>query len=519
MEIHELTACEMKERLDRGELSSVEIVEALFRRADAVEPRVHALVHRFHEQALADARAADGARARGETFGPLHGLPITVKENVDVEGVASTIGIRARLGKPASADAVTVRVARERGAIVIGKSNVPQTLLSPMETTNHIWGTTNNPWNLGRGPGGSSGGEGAAIASGSSVLGIGTDIGGSIRIPAAFCGVVGLKPTLSRWSNAGSNTVLAGQETIRSQIGPMARSVADVSLLLRAIDSPLHSPHDPVVPPLPIGDPREIDARKLRIGWYEDDGFFTPAASQKRAVREAVRALEAAGAELVPYAPPRPDEVTYLYFAALSSDGGVTLEEVLGGEEVIAPLRTLRRVTKLPPPVRATVARAMRVMGEHRVARLLDSVGKKGVERLWRLTAQRTRDQLDELAEWRKHRIDALVCPVHVTPAAPHGTSHDFTIAFCHVARYNLLNLPAGVVPVTRVRGDETVRPNVVDRLDKRAAEIEAASEGLPVGVQVVARPWREDVALAVMGAIEQRVRESGDFPRTPVDP
>ena len=141
---------------------------------------------------------------------------------MDTEGVPSSLGMKSRLGHAAREDAVTVRLARDAGAIVIGKTNIPQTLLSPMETTNFIWGTTNNPWKLSHGPGGSSGGEGAVIASGQSALGIGTDIGGSVRFPAGFCGVVGMKPTLHRWSNIGSRTAIVGQEVIRSQIGPLA---------------------------------------------------------------------------------------------------------------------------------------------------------------------------------------------------------------------------------------------------------------------------------------------------------
>ncbi|MBW2464553.1 MAG: amidase, partial [Deltaproteobacteria bacterium] len=168
MDVHTLTAGELKAHFDRGELSSVEIVEALYARGDDVDSRVNAFVHRFRDRALEEARAADAAKDRGEDLGPLHGLPISVKESVDTRGVPSSLGMKARLGAAATADAVAVRVAREAGAIVLGKTNVPQTLLSPMETTNYIWGSTNNPWALTHGPGGSSGGEGAAVASGQS---------------------------------------------------------------------------------------------------------------------------------------------------------------------------------------------------------------------------------------------------------------------------------------------------------------------------------------------------------------
>jgi fatty acid amide hydrolase len=519
MDVYSLTARELLAHLDRGELSSLEIVDALFERSAEVDPKINAFVHRFHDQARARAREADEARSRGESLGPLHGLPVSVKENVDTKGVPSTLGMKARLGAAAEGDAVAVRLAREAGAIIIGKTNVPQTLLSPKETTNFIWGTTNNPWRLTHGPGGSSGGEGAAIASGQSCLGIGTDIGGSIRFPAGFCGVAGLKPTLDRWSNIGSRTAIVGQEVIRSQIGPLARTTADVALLLRALDSPKHAPHDPSVAPLPIGDPTEIDLSGLRIGFFDDDGFFTPAASVRRAVHEARRHLEEAGAEVVPYRPPNAEEVIYLFFAAVSADGGKTLDVALEGEEVIEPLKLVRGGAKMPHRVRAMAARAARIFGEERVAKMLDVVGEKSVADLWAITGRRRQYQLDEHAAWRRAGIDAVICPLHPTPAIPQGMSKDFTLAFGYAARYNLLNLPAGVVPVTRARGDETQRPEQNDRLDKRAAAVQAESEGLPVPVQVVGPTYREDIVLAVMQAIEEAARTKDAFPWTPVDP
>jgi len=519
MEVHTLTARELLAHLDRGELTSLEIVDALYERSAAVDPKVNAFVHRFHDQARARAREADSARDRGESLGPLHGLPVSVKENIDTKGVPSTLGMKARLGSAAKEDAVTVRLAREAGAIILGKTNVPQTLLSPKETTNFIWGTTNNPWSLSHGPGGSSGGEGAAVASGQSCLGIGTDIGGSIRFPAGFCGVAGIKPTLDRWSNIGSRTAIIGQEVIRSQIGPIARTTADVAFFLRALDSTKHAPHDPSVPPLPIGDPAEVDVSKLRIGFFEDDGFFSPAASVRRAVAEARRTLEDAGAELVPYRPPNAEAAVYLFFAAVSSDGGKTLDVALDGEEIIAPLKLVRAGAKMNPRVRAMAAKAARLLGEERAAKLLDAVGEKSVAELWSITGRRRQYQLDEHAAWQKAGIDALLCPLHPTPAVPQGMSKDFTLAFGYAARYNLLNLPAGVVPVTRARADETDRPERGDRLDKRAAAVQEQSEGLPVPVQVVGPTYREDTVLAVMQVIEEGARKSDEFPWTPVDP
>ena len=518
-ELHTLSATALKKMLDDGDVSSVDIVRALHARADEVEPRIGAFAHQLRRESMAAAEAADAQRAAGAGKGALHGLPLTVKENVDTEGLASTLGMRAREGKPASEDAVTVRVAKGEGAIVLGKTNVPQSLLAPMETTNAIFGTTHNPWRHGHGPGGSSGGEGAAIASGCSVFGIGTDIGGSIRTPAAFCGITGLKPTRNRWSNVGSNGALMGQELVQAQIGPMARTTADLALLMRALDSSTQAPMDPAVPPLPLGDVDAIDARKLRVGFYEDDGWLTPAASVRRAVRESVRMLEDAGARVVRLEPANVEEILFLYFRGITADGSETLFEVLDGESFIPPLRTLARMARMPRQARLGLAKALRLMGETRVPQLLEALGEKRVRDLWSMNARRTALRREELAAWDRKGIDVLICPSYATPAAPQGMSHDFTIGFVDLARYNLLDMPAGVVPITRVRPDEIHRSGIRDRLDKRAAQIEAESAGLPVGVQVVGRPWREDQVLAAMQLLETRAREGETFPHTPIDP
>jgi fatty acid amide hydrolase len=511
-----LTATEALNLLERRELSSVELVRALLDRADRVDSELGAFVQRFDREALDRAERADSARARGEAHGALLGLPVSIKESIAVAGTDSTLGLRARVGHPEREDALVVAMLREAGAIPIGKTNVPQTLLS-FECTNFVFGTTKNPWDVARVPGGSSGGEGAALASGSSLLGIGTDIGGSIRIPAAFCGVAGLKPTEHRWSNLGSHTAIAGQEAIRSQIGPMARCTRDLMLLMRALPSSKQAEHDPFVPPVPFGDPDAVDVAKLRIGVYDDDGFVTPAASVRRAVREAAEALRAAGATLVDFQPRRPRESVLSFFAIVSSDGAATLASRLGSEPVIRPLRLMRRIAGLPPPARKGLVRALGVMGERRSSELMSMLGRKPVERLWQLTAERAELRREEARAWHREQIDALLCPATVTPAVQHGASRDFSLGASYTIRYNVLNLPAGVVPVTRVRQEETARRSVVDRLDKRAASVELGSQGLPVGVQVVARPYQEHVALAVMEAIEQGRKSAADFPHTPV--
>ncbi len=511
----ELSACELLRRLSAGELSSVEATEACIARAEAVDDRINALPIRRFDSALREAAACDEARARGEA-GPLCGLPITIKENLDLAGLDSTMGLHARRGQPAARDAVLVDQLRRAGVVVLGKTNVPQLLLA-QETECALWGVTKNPWNTERVPGGSSGGEAAAIAAGISPCGIGTDIGGSIRIPCHFTGVAGLKPTLDRWSNRGSNGAAPGQEIVRSQIGPLARRVSDLRLLFDALDITEQAHADPNVAPFPIGCAPDLGG--LRIGWYTSDGYLDPTGAIQRATRRAREVLQAAGATLVPFAPPDAGEVLFLWLAAISSDGSVTIDRKLAGEAVSPQLRPSRRLLSVPAPARRALAVLLERTGDKRAARLLRELGEKPVSALWDLAERRTAMRRAELDAWNRAELDAVICPPHTTPAMGHRESGDFVLALSYPFRYSLLNFPAGVLPVTRVGPRDLGTDTGADRVERKRAAIDVASVGLPVGVQVVARPYREATALAVMEAIEAAVRDDDGYPRTPVDP
>ncbi|MBX3129398.1 MAG: amidase [Polyangiaceae bacterium] len=517
MTIPRLSATELRAALDRRELSAREIVDALIERRHAVDGKLGAWVETLDAEARAAAERADERLAAGER-GPLLGLPLSIKENLEVRGTRVTLGFLSRRDERVERDAVVVSVARDAGAVILGKTNVPQSLLSA-ETTNYVYGTTNNPWALERAPGGSSGGESAAIASGSSALGIGTDIGGSLRIPASFTGVAALKATEHRWSNIGSRAVIAGQETIRSQVGPIARTARDVALLFRGLPPASHANYDPFVPPLPVPDPATVELDKLRVGFYEGNGVLTPAESVRRAVREAAEHLSRAGAELVEVEPRNVRRVTWLFYAVASADGGKLIREAARGEEVIVPLRKLHQIARLPNAARRTLVALLRGLGEGRTADMLDAVGEKSVETLWALTRERAELRRVELQDWTEQRLDLVLCPAFATAAPQHGASADFTLGAQYSMRYNVLNFPAGVVPVTRVRDHETERSELRDRLDRSARDIQRGSVGLPVGVQIVGRPFHEHQVLAAMIAVEDGARASAEFPHTPVEP
>jgi fatty acid amide hydrolase len=270
---------------------------------------------------------------------------------------------------------------------------------------------------------------------------------------------------------------------------------------------------------VPFTPLEEIDLRGMVVGVYEDDGVFAPSAAVRRAVREAAAAAAAAGATVVAYQPPRSWEMVETYFSLMSADGTATARAMVGAEPVTPQLRTVVRLARVPGALRGVVASLMDSRGERRVATILRSLGAKPVQRVWQLVVLREALKRAELAAWAAIGAQVVLGPPTVTPAAHLGETHDWSLGAWHTMRWNLLDQPAGVVPVTTVRADEQTRAEAVDRLDAKAAKFDAGSAGLPVGVQVIGRPWEEDRVLAVMRAIEAGVRGSAGFPVTPVTP
>jgi fatty acid amide hydrolase len=508
------TACAAA--LASGELTSRRLVLDLLDRAAQVDHRIGGYTVIDADGALGAADEADAARARGDVKGALHGLPVTVKDSVDVVGLPSTLGLLSRSGHRAEGDAAIVAALRQAGAIFLGKSNVPQALLSGAECENPLWGATLNPWSAGHGPGGSSGGEAALLASGSSMLGIGTDLGGSIRSPAAYCGIVGFKPTPDRLANRGLNPTLPGQELVRGQVGPMARTVADCRLLFDGLVAVEQHHHDPRVPPMRNTGCRGSVAG-ARIGVYDDDGFVSASPACRRAVRLAVEALVEQGAEIVPFAPVDQEEVVAVTIAGLAADRMATLRDLLADEEIAGPAKLVWRTGFVPPTVRRLVARLLPMFGEDRFGRLVAATLPTDVQGYWRLVARRDELRYRELDRWQREGIDAVICPVTATPPIPVGESADFTQAFGYTGRYNLVGLPAGTVPVTTVTSDECRPWRGGDRMERRAASIERQSGGLPVGVQVVGLPWQDGWVLKVMAEIEAFVSRLPGWPIVPV--
>jgi fatty acid amide hydrolase len=499
------SAGELSDLLAKREISSREVVQAHLARIVARDGELKAFTRVYNDAALAEADARDREARRG----PLHGLPVSLKENIDLAGEASTFGSAARLSIKASKDAAIVTLLREAGAVILGRTNVAQLGLFA-ESRNPLFGQTSNPWSSAHTPGGSSGGEGAAVAAGMSCLGIGTDIGGSIRVPAHFCGIAGFKPTLDRLPMRGIGSGIAGQEAVRAMCGPMARSSRDLLLLLTALDAKRGSQLDGRMPPVEF---RHVELGKPRIGLFLSDGVIAPSTALQRAARQTADALRSRGCEVVEWSPPRAREAIFLQIAAMSADGGAGLRKELSGHPIDPVLLSLMRIARMPRLLRLGVAAGLR---DELPAKTLRTLGRKPVEELWRLTAEIRAWRNEVIASMDEARIELIVSPAFATPALPHFGATQFTLAASLSMLWNIAQLPAGVLPVTRVRADEAKRDAPKGLLEKLASRVDAQSEGLPVGAQIVGKPWADELVLAAMIAAEDELRDDPAFPRTP---
>ena len=448
--------------LDR-EVSAEEVVNATIERIESVNPLINAVVQLRPDAARSEAREADALLARGEIRGPLHGLPITIKDAFETEGIISTSGTKGRASfMPTEDDAAVARL-RAAGAIILGKTNVPELSLA-FESDNLIYGRTNNPYDLSRTPGGSSGGEAAIIAAGGSPLGLGSDLAGSIRLPSHFCGIAGLKPTTGRVPRTGNFPPRGGLSTDLSQAGPMARRVEDLALMLPLIVG--MDWRDPTVVPMPLGSPASVDLKGLRVAFHTDNGIATPTQETIGIVRSAARALTDTGI-IVEEARPDGIEETYeLMHSILGADGGAGLEGLLRMAGTIETHPLLQRVQKLLSPRAISTAELGAVL----------------------LRLYRFRSRMLAFME----QYDAIISPACVHPAMSHGNSFEDAAgaAFSYTMTYNLTGWPSVVV-----RGG-------------------TSPEGLPIGVHIAARPWREDVALAIASEIE---KTTGGWQRPPL--
>ena len=394
----------------------------------------------------------------GKVLGPLHGVPLTIKDTINTKGLRTTSGSRLLATNVPHRDATAVARLKAAGAIILGKTNTPEMAI-PYETDNPVFGRTNNPHALDRTPGGSSGGEAAAISAGLSPAGIGSDLSGSIRVPAHFCGIVGLKPTTGSVPMDGHTPAANGLLSLGACIGPMARTVTDLSLLFSVLAAQFESRKELESDVALLGG--------LRIAWYADDGV-APVTNETRAVLVAtVKALSSAGFEVIEERPPGVSHGSRLWIELFSRAASDQLCDFYEGREHEAGSLVSMQIAnaKTKTDLRARISKA-------------ESVAAAVLER------ERLRE---ELLQWMK-TTPLILAPVGSTPAFAHGAGrvqvNDESIsvfrAFSYAQAFNVFGLPSVVVPAGR------------------------SADGLPIGVQIIGRPFEERTVLAVATLIEK---------------
>jgi amidase len=443
--------------LREKKISAAELAEAHIEQIEALNPTLNAIIDwnpaRVREQ------------VRQERSGPLAGLPVTVKSSISTAGYRCEIGSILNRGNVPTEDAVVVQRLRDAGAIILGTTNCPEFLMA-YETNNDLYGKTSNPWNLDYSAGGSSGGESAAIAAGMSAAGLGSDSGGSVREPAHFTGICALKPTPGRIPGAGHLPACVGPFSTLGAIGPMARTIEDVSLLFDVLSG--QDVIDPVGAPIGRRRISEDELKQISIGYFADDGLVPVTAETREAIEAAANTLRKQGFKIQPYRPQVLESLRRIWWKFFVRCGGMFVDALVkGSEHKLSPtLKGFLEIAHREPPL----------SGDE----LLNAWAESDIFRGKMLEEMRA--------------FPVLLTPVCSIPAFKHGERKwniDGTqVEYLDVMRYtqwfNTLGAPAAVVPVSKSR------------------------EGLPIGVQIAARPYEDELALGVAQVID---REFGYTP------
>jgi Asp-tRNA(Asn)/Glu-tRNA(Gln) amidotransferase A subunit family amidase len=441
--------------LRAGEISIPELAEAHIAQIERLNPQLNAFTDFDAERVRTQARRLD---APNDRRGPLYGLPVTVKSSIATAGYKCEIGSLLNKGDVPREDAVVVARLRAAGALILGTTNCPEFLMA-YETDNLLHGRTANPWDLDRTPGGSSGGESAAIAAGMSALGLGSDSGGSVRVPAHFTGICSLKPTPGRIPGIGHLPPCVGPFSVLGAIGPMARTIADVTLAFRNLCG--HAPNDPISRPIELRSPSLEDLRACTIGFFEDDELVPVTSETRAAIQTAAQALREVGFRVEAFRPSTLEQLRQLWSKFFLQCGAMFCEPRIAGKRAqLSPIFTeFLGIAEAAP--RLSSAELLNAWAE------LDLLRAKTLE------------------EMSAHPV--LLCPVASIPAFRHrerkwtieGRPLEYLDAVRHTQWFNILAAPSAVVPVGR------------------------SLEGLPIGVQIVARPFEDEVALAIAAIVD----------------
>ncbi|KAI9712958.1 MAG: hypothetical protein M1812_006705 [Candelaria pacifica] len=468
------------------------------------------------------ARAEFWAENEIDTKGPLAGIPVSLKDTIAVGGFDSSVAYSSNTGKPHLKDGSLVRILKDAGAIPYVKTNLPVTLLS-FESTNDVWGRCTNPHNFNYSPGGSTGGESALLAFGGGRIGIGSDVAGSVRIPAHFSGIYSLRCSTGRWPKIGMNTSMPGQEGIPSVFSPMARTLGDLTYFTKSMISMKPWEYDHSVHPMPWKEDEERDAKEkksLRIGVMRDDGVVTPSPACARALEQVISSLRVGGDNVIDVDPPSPYEALVIASQLLNSDGCKTFRSPFRwGEWIDSGASQLTFYASLPRPVKYLWYLWVKYVRKDSIwAGLLQSWHEKSAFEQWKLVAQRESYRARWHDWWQEEaKLDVLLTVPNATPAVPHDGMKEAVSSCGYTFMFNLLDYTCGILPVTHVDRTLNQLPSTFHVKDLNGVAKGAYTHynadkmhGLPVGVQVVGQRLQEEKVLAVMERIERALERSG---------
>ncbi|KAI0638878.1 general amidase [Trametes polyzona] len=498
------------DKLRTAQWSSVEVTTAFYKRAIIAQQLTNCLTEIFIERALARAQEVDDyLKKTGQPIGPLHGLPISLKDQFCIKALETIMGYAGWIGRVADRDSVLVELLYECGAVPFVRTNVPQTLMWG-ETYNHVFGRTTNPHNRYMTPGGSSGGEGALVALHGSPLGVGTDIGGSIRIPSAFCGLYGLRPSYERLPYCNAVNSQVGQESILSVLGPMTNSLEGVKLFTKAIIDARPWRKDPLAVrkawsarEYALGDHGEGGHMCFAIMW--DNGVVKPHPPLVRAMKIVKDALEAAGHTVIVWENHRHLELYKNGQAIFAADDGHDFLQdcALSGEPLIQTMSPDTDAHKyaLDEPMLRTI------VGERRHLSAYE---------LWQLHKEKRALRKSHLDHWEAtavrtgtgRPVDAIISPAAAYAACPHGCNSDcFYTEFC-----NFLDYAASVFPVTTVDKtlDQRVAPHAFYNHEDEAVYKLYDPElwhGMPVDLQLIGRTQEEEGVIGMTEVVDRALK------------
>lgn len=483
--ITQSSASDLVKKLAQGELKAVDVTIAFCKRAALAHQLVNCCLEFFPETAIAQAKELDAYYEKHrKPVGPLHGLPISLKDQLRVKGLETSMGYVSWLGKYDTTESVLVTLLRKAGAIFYTKTSVPQTLMV-CETVNNIIGRTVNPRNKNWSCGGSSGGEGAMVGIRGGVIGVGTDIGGSIRVPSAFNFLYGIRPSHGRMPYVRMANSMEGQETVHSVVGPIAHSAEDLKLFLTSVLAEEPWKYDPKVVPIPWRQAEE-DAVKsklhsggLTLGYYSCDGVVLPHPPILRGIEKVVSTLNQNGHSVHPWTPYKHDFGHDLINNIYAADGSTDVLSNINasGEPSIPNIKDLLNPDK----------------------------GQINMNELWDVHLKKWNYQSEYLDKWREFEdqlgkeVDAIIAPITATAAIRHNQFRYYGYA----SVINLLDFTSVVVPVTFADKSVDVKKADHQPLGQLDASVQAeydpeAYHGAPVAVQVIGRRLTEEKTLAI---------------------